>query len=1121
MADVKNKYTRSQNDAINYRSTDLLVSAAAGSGKTQVLTERIIGIISGEKVSVENILAITFTKLAAAEMKERVKSALNNAYAERRSDFLREEINKVDYADITTIDSFCFNLIKKYFYVLGVDPNFKVLEETDAEELKNQAIDNVFTALYDDFDEDFQNLLSVFSANRRDAYFREAVKDVLRFCESEESIDVVLKKSLKTATEAKQIVNETLINRAKRLGDGTIAFLKELENSDEYKQAFKEGKSKIEKYEKAARYYSEISRAEEFDENSCKVSENKKLCAEIPELTVIISSLKNLGETFKSYKPFFEHADEDSEFEKSLISKLFALVSKVEQEYDNLKAEAAAMSFSDLGKKTLELLSNEEVLDEIKGKYAYIFVDEYQDVNGVQDAVVNKLLNNNGFMVGDLKQSIYGFRGSDPDYFKAKSETFERDGKKVIFLDKNFRCAEKIVEFVNEVFSMIMDKESCGADYAKNPMEYGGLYNDGENEYEGKATIDVYADAEAKFPEYKGVYSVIYHDELNKSAKRAEYGNRELAVVKLVQDEVNKRYYDLKEPVKEKRYKKIEYKDIAVIMGKTKGDAEKVAAALNDFGIPASFENKDSVLNYPEVKAITALAEFLDLSASDVPLASAMLNFGGFTERELADIRSATADKKATFCACVNNAAENGTAGENLKNKITAFCDYVDKMRLFAEFGGAAETLRRIVSDTGYDLKLLSSVGGKEKLKRVNLLISGCEKSGEKSTMREFLDYVNANASALSVAAETDENAVKIMSIHGSKGLEFPVVILYGTENKFNYSDANGKIVLSREYGVAVKTYNPDKMTVRDNIVRKFISDEIIKNVNREEIRKLYVALTRAKYSLHVLVGGKEFNNSENVLLKEDAQYKMLLGCALPVNYIEDLDCVNVSDGVAVAGNIVDEKLVRAISENLTYKYPFEGNETLPVKTSVSKINDDGEEYYEIIDLSGEEPLDASAAEVGTAYHKFLELADFYSPAEKTFDELVKNDEFGEARHELIDVKKLQNILNMPVFEEIRGGRHLKELKFCALLSGESLGYTGATDKVLVQGVADLISIKDGKATLIDYKYSAVKNDEDVVKKYKKQLMLYKYAIENVLKTKVEKVYIINVLQLKQICVNI
>ena len=1113
----KTKFTPAQAEAVTYRRSDVLVSAAAGSGKTQVLTERIIDIVSTEWVSVDNILAITFTKLAAAEMKERIKTALNAAYAETKSEFLRQEIDKVEYADITTIDSFCSNLIKKYFYVLGIDPNFKILEETDAEELKNQAIDNVFTQLYEDLDEDFQSLLSVFSSNRKDTYFRNVVKNIIAFCESEESVDGVLNKSLNIADEVKQKAEEKVLSSAKTKCENAIEFIKTLKETD----GGRANKRKLEKYEAIARYYLTLSSIEEFDEALGAVSDDKKVCEEVAGMNEVIFVLKEVYAAFKEMKPYALNADEDVEFEKSLINKLFAVVKKVENEYKGLKAEAAALSFPDLGKSALELLSDETVAEEIKGSYAYVFVDEYQDVNGVQEAIVNKLSKNNCFLVGDLKQSIYGFRGSDPDYFRIKSETFGGDGKKVIHLDRNFRCAENVVKFVNKVFSRVMTVDDCGINYAKNSMEYGGLYTDGEREYEGEASIYVYEESPAPAITYSGVYSVIGHDKAAKTAKNVEYGAEELAVVKLVQDSVTQNYYDIKEPDKSKRYKKIEYKDIAVIMGKTKDAGDRVVAALNDYGIPAFFESKESLLTYPEVKAIVSLAEFLNLSASDVPLASAMLNFGGFTERELADIRRATADKKATFCDCVKNVSDGGVGSEKLKNKIAAFYAYTDKMRLFSEFAGAAETIRRIISDSGYDLKLLSLSGGKEKLKRINLLINGSEKSGEKSTIREFLDYVNVNASSLSAAAETSENAVKIMSIHASKGLEFPVVILCGTGNGFNFTDANGSVVLSRKYGVGIKTFNPDKMTVRDNIVRKFISNEIIRNVVREEIRKLYVALTRAKYKLYVLIGSDKYDKMTGLGIKANAQYTFFADSDFKVKHICGLTFGTVSEGVSVAGNIVDENLASAITDNLSYEYPFAANETLPVKSSVSEINDDEGEYYEVIDLSGEEKPDGTAAEVGTAYHKFLELADFYAPAEKTFNDLVSANKFGEARAELIDVKKLQAILDMPVFKEIKGGKFYKELKFCALLKGETLGYVGATDEVLVQGVADLISVKDGKATLIDYKYSALKNDEDIIKKYKKQLTLYKYAIENVLKLKVEKVYIINVLQLKQICVNI
>lgn len=1118
MSNLKNEYTAAQKQAINYRGTDVLVSAAAGSGKTQVLTERIIGIIRDEKISVENLLAITFTKLAAAEMKERIKANLNTAYAKSKSNFLRDEINKVEYADITTIDSFCSNLIKKYFYVLGIDPNFKILEETEAEELKNQAIDNVFTLLYDGLDEDFQKLLSIFSVKRKDAALRDAVKKVLNFCESEQSIDVVLEKSLNTADGVVLKVEDNLLNKAKTACGKLIESVEHCINkvNDANKKA------KIEKLYVAAKYYLTLTSIGEFNKDAAWVSEDKKLVGEIPELSAVIDTLKELCEEFNTTKPLILNSNEDLKIEKDIVEKLFNLVKNVEKEYCDLKSEIAAMTFADLGKKVLELLEDEAVVEEIKNKYEYIFVDEYQDVNGVQEALVKKISKNNCFMVGDLKQSIYGFRGSDAEYFKQKSENFNQNNKKVINLDKNFRCAKKVVEFVNDLFSEVITLEKFGVNYAENPMEYGGIYDSKNGEYDGEAVIDVYDDSTLTQPKYKGVYSVIEHDYLNKNVKPVEYGKLELAVVKLVQEAITKKYYDIKEADENKKYKNIEYKDIAVIMSKVKGVRDRIVSALRQHGIPAFFESKEEVAELPEVKAIISLAEFLNLSESDVPLASVMLNFGGFNENELFLIRKAADDKKASFCDCVKKVLNSESVSQVIKNKVSVFYAYMQKMRLFMAFGGAAETIRRIISDTGYDLKLLSLSGGKEKLKRINLIINGSEKYRENPTISEFLDYINANVSQISVAAETGENAVRIMTIHASKGLEFPMVILCGTEAMFNYRDASGSVVLSRRYGVAVKTFNPDKMIVRDNIVKKYISDDIREVENREEIRKLYVALTRAKYRLHVLIGKSEYLKIKSgAKYKINSQSKFFANTNAKVNYLDEILVEKENEGVAVAGNIVSENLSNAIRENLTYEYPYQANELLPVKSSVSKINDVEDEYYEVIDLSLEDKTDGTKAEVGTAYHRFLELADFYLPAKESFEKFINENRFAPARSELVDAEKLQCILNMPVFNEIRGGRFLKELKFCALISGEKLGYIGASDEVLVQGIADLISIKDGKATLIDYKYSTLKNEEDIVKKYKKQLELYKYAIENVLKVEVEKVYIINVLQLKQICVKI
>lgn len=1098
--------TLQQKTAVEHNGGNIIVSASAGSGKTYVVIQRMIRLITKENVSVKEILAVTFTNLAASEMKEKLKSAIIDEINKTGNLRLKSELDEIISADISTVHSFCLNLLRRYFYVLELDAAFEICDESKKKQLKAQALDNVFEKLYEEKSTEFISTVDCFLTKRTDSKLRAAILDFAAFCESETSVDVITEKTHETHENGVGFIGEWFNNY--------------------YKTRFI---TLLEKFENIASRFSGVSHREKQIAEIIDLLNTALESKDFFELSEIVTSTKiekkpardQDSKILKSYHDDFDAYVKEitkivnggknaiiSDCKNSLetFDNFVYVYKRYEEEFAKLKREENVVDFSDLEHFACKLLKNPEILSEVKSRYKYVFIDEYQDVNGVQEEIINLISNDNEFMVGDSKQSIYAFRGCNPEFFINKNARYLSGDGTAVSLDKNFRSSESIINTVNKVFSRVMKKESGGLEYSLNPMEYGGLYN----EYPGRAVYDVIVkDVPKPEPvEYKGVYSVMK----DSVQKKTESGAEEKLILKLILDAIGKEYYD----IKEKTLKRISFGDIVVLIRSIGGLGEKIASTLINAGIPVSSETKNSIGEYSEIKSLINLIRLINCARQDIPLANVLLEFFAFTEDELAEVRE-RGGRKLDFYDCAKIVSEQT---DELSCKLKNFFTYLEKIRVISEFATAGEVINRVIRDTEWDTKIIASELGEVKMRRVERFIAASGTGSNGCTVREFCENIGEIVEDITVSEATGENTVKIMTMHASKGLEFPFVIIAGTSKDINLRDATGFYLKDRDLGVSFKTVDADKKLIYDNALRILLTKKIKEQAIIEEIRVFYVALTRAKYELHVIADEsildcKQFKIAEvkklsDLLSVDDAEICIHNESSLTFN--------SEQDGVAVAGKEINSELTELIKRNLSLTYAYEKDTVLPVKSSVSEVNSaaSDNEYYKTVSIFGE-----SDAEKGTAYHKALEFIDFYKDVGSQLALLGEKGVFNENELSLIDTAKLENIVKMDIFTKIKGYKLYKEQKFCKLVSPEKIGMESNDAKILVQGIVDLIAVSGSDAILIDYKLSKIADDDSLVKKYKRQMELYKLAIEETLNLNVKEVYLVNILQGKSIKIDV
>jgi len=1084
--------TEEQRAAVESRGK-VIVSASAGSGKTFVMIKKLVDAVAGG-ADLDDVLGVTFTKKAAAQLKEKLRSALINRVEgadEATAAHLKAQLGKIPSANISTIHSFCARLLRTYFYALDIDGGFDIISDDDsvAKTLKARAMDDLFERLYAENDSDFKIILESLMRKRSDASVKKLISSAYSSVRSTAFYGEVLKNAEKLYTEEgfKRVCGECLKRRREKL-QSLLHKLTDFEknfcvqgNKETYARIFAEMRQSL-----------EAASENLFDGKSPFTVTRKP--ADRPED-------KQAGETFKAFKEALakrfnsargDYADEQTERESFFKSGELAIafsrvLMQFDAEYTEVKRDENKLDYNDLEHLTLKLLTSPEYAEirgEIAGSFKYVFVDEYQDVNPVQEKIISSL-GGEVFLVGDVKQAIYGFRGSKSLFFAQKFNKFMGGGGTALRLSSNFRSSDGVVGFVNALFSEVMRTETCGFNYAESSvMVRGGAYP----ENYGKSNLLIFGKDEKKEREL-GVYSVLNGGEACENTREG------LAVAALAKKLINGEHFDLAE----NRMVKNKYSDICILTRKNKGaSAEGIVRALRDNGIPVSGAGESNICVLPEVKQFLDILSLIDNAEQDVPLVTALLSpLGNMTENELAYVRIAAKEnrlsfgdkKNPPFRECCRKFAEELRG--DIAEKLKAFYAVLERLRGLSEILNVGAIADEILEK--YGLEATYGAGGGEKLKNVLRLVA----EGADLPLAAFLEKVKSGGYDIPAPASAPSDSVKIMTMHASKGLEFPIVILADICRTFKGTEYN-EMPFDDEFGFAPKCYDRERMLVCDTVLRKLCKQRNNAEELKNELNLFYVACTRAMCELYVLA--EEIEEYDQYGAMEARSYSQLFDMSnffpaeISAESREDAETEKSADALNPA---VADEIVRRFAR----PYAYGDSVNLPVKSSASAIIKDAEEPYFVSHklFGGEEE---TGTERGTAYHRFLELCDFKKRDLPQIEEQIKafvaGGKLKEEQADLLSADELAEILSMPVFSDLGEAKLYREREFlCRLPANEILKGVTAADFVLVQGAIDLFAEGDFGYRIIDYKYSH-KSDEELIKKYSAQLNLYRKAASRI-----------------------
>ncbi|MBD5583514.1 MAG: UvrD-helicase domain-containing protein, partial [Clostridia bacterium] len=1022
---------------------------------------------------------------------------------------LKAQLAKIPSANISTIHSFCARLIRTYFYALdGVDGGFDIISSDDAvaKELKILAVDGLFDRLYEEDDADFKLLLSCYVKKRSDASLKkllwEKYDEVRQIAHYKELLSS--SENLYTEQGFSKVCNDYLLSLKKKIAPLICAVKR-------FRAGFK--------ISKKADIYGQIFSEMEY---ALKAFSEGGLFDEKPPLSVTRKPVdgvddKEAGAQFKAFKDGItkkynalrsDLADENIErerfFESGKIACAFSkILLKLDEEYTAVKLDENKLDYSDLEHLTLELLSDDKIKGEINSGFKYVFVDEYQDVNPVQEEIISSL-SGETFMVGDVKQAIYGFRGSKSVFFSEKYRNFEKGFGNALKLSSNFRSSDGVINFVNGLFSEAMTPEVCGVNYAKDGvMRAGGQYPAGE----GEAKIRLFGKEEEEDSELT-VYSV------SGNGEKARHTREGLALLKIVEEELQKKHYDLKQG----KYVETQPGDICILTRKNKGEStEGIVRALLDEGRPVAGAQEANICELAEVKQMLDILSLIDNAEQDIPLVTALLSpIGGFCEDELAQIRIAftNSKEKLSFRSCCEKYAR--LPGE-ISRKLGIFGGQLRKLRSLKDVLTAGELIDELLET--YGLEGGYGAGGELKLKNVLRLAE----EGADLPLSDFLQKIKAGGYNISAPAPAPSDSIQIMSMHASKGLEFPVVIIADICKSFKGQEYS-EIPFDEVYGFAPKYYDRENLLTAKTVLRRLIKVKEDEEELNNELNLFYVACTRAMCSLHILA--EEVKPYDEAGASDAKCYADLFDMSKFVcEEVTPKEELSEREEKEAYFYKPDEETVKKLEKSFMLEYGHKESVDLPVKSSASAILKlkDFEPYYARHELFGGEG--ETGTEKGTAYHRFLELCDFSLKNLQEIEEeklnFLNSGRISKEQYDLLNSEELSEILKMPVFSDLSGAKLMREQEFLCRLEARDLLDTPADDAILVQGAIDLLAEGDFGIKIIDYKYSK-KDDEKLIETYKPQLDLYKKAVAVITGYSAEsiKTTIVNIFKRRQIDVN-
>ena len=907
------KWTKEQRQVIESRNTNLLVSAAAGSGKTAVLIERIIELVLDEKnpIDINKLLVVTFTKLAASEMRERVSKAVEKKLEENpENEHLQKQLLLLSGADITTIDSFCKDVLISYAHLVNLDSNIKVIDPSENEVLAKEVMEELFEELYENNDESFLRLVDWYAKKNTDEGLLQLLLNVNNFVNSHPFPNIWLNEKAEffnTMTKDDDFYLENYILDIAKDVDMDLEFfelsiknnLKKIENYSELEKyvnmyndlldALSVVKENLKKFLKDNTKFDElkISTNEFLNSNfgSFRISKCDEEVKEIyNKVKKELDSIKlEITESLGALNLDLENIKKESDLIYPYVRSISDVVIKFKEKFWERKQKFNYVDFADIEHLALEILVDidedgntkpSKTALEYQEKYAEVFIDEYQDSNLVQEILLSAVAKeNNRFMVGDVKQSIYRFRQADPSIFMEKYENYNRieddieSFNKKIMLYANFRSRKEILEGTNLVFSKIMKKETGELDYTVderlNPM---ASFKESDENVGGAVEIllvDEKSDDEDED-------EIILTDEYSEDFEEMKSFRLEcIKIANTIYNMMNNKENPFK--VYDKNlddYRKVDYKDIVILMRSPSSNTKILEEVFLEYNIPIYAESTGGYFDTFEVDTIINLLKIIDNPMQDIPLISVMYSpIYNFTSTELIEIR--LVDRELKFYELLMKILEDEDIEirVNLKEKIAKF---ISDLKLFIQkksLVSADELIWFLYKYTGY-YNYVGLLDMGEQRKTNLILLFEKAKNYEKNSYKGLFNFVNyiqkislkSDVSEAKLISE-DANVVRIMSIHKSKGLEFPIVFLANTNKKFNFRADDSNLVLHQKLGFGAVVYDMDKKTSFNSIMKKKI-EKFKKNEQiAEEMRLLYVAMTRAKEKLIITGRVKDYEN--------------------------------------------------------------------------------------------------------------------------------------------------------------------------------------------------------------------------------------------------------------------
>ncbi len=1140
-------YTKEQQNFIDDRGDNLLVSAAAGSGKTAVIVERVIKLITKDRYKISELLVVTFTKAAAAEMKDRIRDALMERLispdiTEEEREHLEEQMSLLFTADIVTIDSFCRSVTMSHFSVVGADPSFRTADEGELTLISEDVIRELLEDKYSLGNESFIRLVSEFSHGRDDddlikvikklysyavarpdpdEYIRQIAGEYERVSKDGAEQSLLIKEVMKTAM-MRLYLAEKYILKALQVADmpaGPAPYSTTLENDLQIIRGLMAETTysglrdrllvveftKLKSIRKADPAYDDI-----LKEEAAGYRKSAK--------SIITDQLS---------KKMFSRSLEDILYEMEgclpYIREIADLTLEYKERYSKAKEEKGVVDFNDIEHTALKILKDEDTRENIRNGYKEIIIDEYQDSNRIQEEIFSLISNGHDYVtVGDIKQSIYSFRDACPELFARKSDLYsggQCENSKLIVLSKNFRSSRQVTEAVNLIFENIMTRECGGCDYDTSQyLNYGGLYSLETDDWKTEF-LRIQTDPDGR--------------EDPKMTEVCEIADR---------IEELKGHIDI-EDRKTHEIRKCEYRDIVILYRSIKDVADIYSEVFARRNIPIVFDSKSGYLLSYEIREILNFLMVIDNPRQDIPLAGTLLGFfGGFTSSEVAVMRSYHTGGDLYDCLIKASEQEVLTTGstyeeQRLQVKSSIFIDKLKAYREKSVYTTIHELIHEIVNDHAYDHFIKSMDDGERRLNNLRLLYKRA-KDFEATSFHglfRFIRYID-NMKKYDVdfggASGSDAiDAVRLMTIHHSKGLEFPVVIAGGTGKEMNAADIRAKMLTDDDLGAAIDLPVPDRSMKIKTLIKDTIASKKKRDLISEEMRVLYVGLTRAENKL-IIAGteGEKHNqkpdsSAANTLKDfiEVALYKAGNNDVIDVRNIdfkphddeEEAKTADIRDledrpvyRVVKLADEADEAEAENLIGQIDFDYLYKNALKVPQKVSVSFIKHEAMEEKGVPIVSDprmDSVIPSKGALRGTAVHTAFENLDLSMEPDDAIikayiDSLVTAKKLSPESKGYIKPSDIKDFLASDVAERMKAAQKRRELfreqPFVISVKASQIDSDYPdTERIMVQGIIDAFFMEDDKVVVVDYKTDRVSDKKILIDRYQAQLDYYEMAL--------------------------